>query len=497
MDNLRHLLRHDPAAALRAAQRQPADAGQSRGETAFIAGAALRLLGREIEAERQLRSALQIAPDHRDASLALAHLLRDQGRYAAAAQVVKAFFAALPHNSALVASLIVFLRECQQHRTAEDIWRAAFAESASAGHWYLGGELSLALGEFDVARERFDRCLALEPSHAAALLRRAHTGVVEDPDPFPAMLESLQRARNRLPPTSRIALDFANGKLCLDRGEVAPAFAYFDRGNREQRECAPWDRAAWESFVESCLRDQTGLPPPDTRGEEAVLIIGLPRSGTTLLATRLGQHPEIADRGELPWLELLAQGKIPVEMYLRHLRQDDAPRRYYLDKNPLNFCHLDAIARELPRARIIHCRRDPRDVAVSCYTQHFAHAGMAWTYGWQDILAFQRGYQRLVERPPRLATTWMDVDYADLVTEPEAELRRVIGFLDLSWNEAVLDAASEVPLRTASVWQARQPLHARSLGRWRAFSAHVAPLLSAYGDQAAPVGWSQPASPSV
>jgi hypothetical protein len=113
---------------------------------------------------------------------------------------------------------------------------------------------------------------------------------------------------------------------------------------------------------------------------------------------------------------------------------------------------------------------------------------MAWSYAWDDIVAFQHGYRQLIDQRAQ-DIAWMDIDYAELVGAPEATLRRAIDFLGLEWDATVLGDAADGPIATASVWQARQPLHARSLGRWRETAAHTAPLLAAYGVQAEPRDW--------
>ncbi|MEO8742060.1 MAG: sulfotransferase [Lysobacteraceae bacterium] len=487
MNTLRTLLQRDPAAALHAAQQL--DPGQElvAGETAFIIGAALHALDHADVAEASLRVALQRNPAHLHAGMELAHLQRNQGRYHAAAETVDALAIAAPDNGVFVMHAIVFLRECQQHAVAECIWQRA-APAVNPESSYLGGELAMALGDFNAARERFDQCLALDPIHSGAILRRAHTGPMIEPDAYSIHLERLGGQRQALPPVTRIAVDFALGKLAMDRGVQAKAFRHFDCGNSEQHAIAPWDRNGWDTFLSAHANQHVSAPVNPKRGDEVVFIIGLPRSGTTLLASRLGQHSQIVERGELPWLGMIDHTAITADIYLRHLRQDDAPMLRYIDKNPLNFRFLDIVARDFPRARVLHCRRDPRDTAVSCYMQSFAHPDLAWTYAWDDIIAFQHGYRALVEQRPK-DIAWMDVDYADLVAHPEATLRRAIDFLGMPWNDNVLEAATGGTIATASVWQARQPMHGRSVGRWRETAASTRELIAAYGDDSDPIAW--------
>ncbi|MEO8742086.1 MAG: sulfotransferase, partial [Lysobacteraceae bacterium] len=487
LNTLRTLLQSDPAAALHAAQQLGQDQETIAGETAFIIGAALHALDHANAAEVSLRTALLRNPAHLHAGMELAHLQRNQGRYRVAAETVDALVTATPGNGVFVLHAIVFLRECQQHAVAERIWLRA-AQAGNPESSYLGGELAMALGDFKEARERFDQCLALDPIHSGAILRRAHTGPMIEPDAYSNHLERLDQQRQALPPITRIAVDFALGKLAMDRGAQAKAFAHFDRGNSEQHAIAPWDRNGWKTFLSAHASLHAHAPGNPDRGDEVVFILGLPRSGTTLLASRLGQHPQIIERGELPWLGMIDHTAITADIYLRHLRQDDAPMLRYIDKNPLNFRFLDVVARDFPRARILHCRRDPRDTAVSCYTQFFAHPDLAWTYAWDDIIAFQHDYRALVEQRPK-DIAWMDIDYADLVAHPEATLRRAIDFLRMPWNDNVLEAATGGTIATASVWQARQPMHGRSVGRWRETAACTRALIAAYGNDSDPVAW--------
>ena len=253
-----------------------------------------------------------------------------------------------------------------------------------------------------------------------------------------------------------------------------------------------WSRAGWQAFVER----QCGLPPPQPvaatpeRGFVPVLIVGLPRSGTTLAATLLARHPAVRGRGELNWLAHLAThvdsaGRNAAALaqasalYAAQLRSDDSPARCYIDKNPLNFRHLGHAAALLPDLRVIHCRRDLRDTALSLWQQMFAHEDNAYAYDFAVIAAYAAVYRRLMQH-------WQDVldvprfelDYEALVADSEATLARLHAFLGLDPNSAS-DAAPQ-PIKTASVWQARQKIHAGSVGRWHAWVPHLPELEAAF-----------------
>jgi hypothetical protein len=214
----------------------------------------------------------------------------------------------------------------------------------------------------------------------------------------------------------------------------------------------------------------------------------MPRSGTTLIANALARHPAIVNRGELNWLATFAgdwreAGRQPgdtaalAEAYLAHLIRDDSKTaRYYLDKNPLNFAELDALAAFFPEARIVHCRREPRDLALSIYAQFFAHPDNGFAYSIANIARCRRDYSDLMHSwPPKLGLAPIEIEYERFVTEPESELARIWRLLDLNPAEADASRANAPAetVRTASVWQARQAISSGSVGRWRHYQGLI------------------------
>ena len=148
------------------------------------------------------------------------------------------------------------------------------------------------------------------------------------------------------------------------------------------------------------------------------------------------------------------------------LRQDDASLHFAIDKNPLDFRHPGLISAMLPQARIIHCRRDPRDTALSLWSQHFAHEDLAWSYDFADITDYMRGYSTLMAHWEQvLPTPICELDYETLVGDSEAVLGRVREFLGLDAQSAISNVVGSTAIATASVWQARQKVHGKSIGR--------------------------------
>jgi hypothetical protein len=223
-----------------------------------------------------------------------------------------------------------------------------------------------------------------------------------------------------------------------------------------------------------------------------VFVVGLPRTGTTLVATRLARRADVHDRGELNWIAAMYEHLSSQEaladrselqsvaaLIATQMRRDDAPARFYIDKNPLNFVYLNLIFALFPNARILHCRRAARDTALSLWSQHFAHPDLAFSYDFAGIAGVARHEQRLMAHwHSTHPAAILDVDYEALVADPSAQLERIGEFVGLPPS-----AATDAPaapggdvITTASVWQARQPVYTQAVGRWRRYAAFVPEL---------------------
>jgi hypothetical protein len=158
------------------------------------------------------------------------------------------------------------------------------------------------------------------------------------------------------------------------------------------------------------------------------------------------------------------------------MRRDDAPARFYIDKNPLNFAYVDFIAALFPRARFVYCRRDARDTVLSIWSQHFAHEALAFAYDFASIAQVLKDHRRFMQRwRERFAARIIEIDYEAVVSEPDAQTRRLGDFLGVA---RASDAADSQTVTTASVWQARQPVYARSVGRWKNYAPYLPELAS-------------------
>src|SRR5579884_573747 len=472
-----------------ALQRFPRDV-----ELRYWRGNALRLNGLVEQAESVYREVLGEDPCHRDAALALAFLLREQGRIVAASAVVSASTRSRAADAAESQANLGFLRECGAFAAAHELAQEARARFPDdAGIAALAGEFALAVGAFDRARDALRAALAREPQRAPCWLRLAYCGRFERADePDVRRFEDAWRDTARDAPT-RACIGFALGKALDDLGDYARAASVLREANALARATLPWDADRWHWFVAQRLAAPALPPRAPVADFTPVFVVGLPRTGTTLAATLLARRFDVRDRGELNWIgamhdHLAAHGQLhdaraiaaAAAVVEAQMRRDDAPARFHLDKNPLNFRYLDLIAAMFPQARVIHCRRGARDTALSLWMQYFAHDDMAFAYDFGTIAEFAAGYQRLMAHwRATLALPILDLDYEALVAEPEDAVHRLGAFLGATPSAA---SAPTGAIATASVWQARQPVYTSSIGRWRHYAPHLPELTQRFAE---------------
>jgi tetratricopeptide (TPR) repeat protein len=290
-------------------------------------------------------------------------------------------------------------------------------------------------------------------------------------------------------------------------GRYDDAFASAAQGNALRR--PPYDPAAVQEYVDRVIAYFTpqrlrSLPKATYRSDKPVFIVGMPRSGSTLVEQILASHPAVHGAGELDCLSRVAMGtltmlKAGLEEYPACLNgfsldQADGMAQIYLepvlslnreaaritDKMPLNFLHLGLVSVLFPDARIIHCRRDAMDTCVSCFMTSF-NTGNDFKYDLTHLGHFYRQYERLMDHWKKVVDVpILEVNYEDVVANVETESRRMIDFLGLPWDEQCLSFhASTLPAVTSSVQQVRRPIYAGSVQRWRRYEKHLGPLKAA------------------
>jgi Tfp pilus assembly protein PilF len=286
----------------------------------------------------------------------------------------------------------------------------------------------------------------------------------------------------------RSLLHFALGKIFDDLAEYQIAIRHFDEGNRLGRGSRHADGAHYGALVDWLIEafpQPVSRTPVASESELPILVVGMPRSGTTLAEQILASHPKVAAGGELDfWLHRADWiGKRPLshldtaaeqEMirdYLGLLTSVSPVAMRVTDKMPYNFPFLGIVHRLFPKARIIHCRRNPVDTALSIYCSRFPQ-GVDFTFSRNDIVVYYQAYSRLMAHwrqalPPE---QFLEIDYEGLVGGLEAVSRPMVEFCGLDWDAACLAFhQTDRPIRTLSAWQVRQPIHTGSVERWRRY----------------------------
>lgn len=450
--------------------------------------------GESSTAEVLLRDVLAHQSAHAAATFLLAGLLRQQGRMHAAACTVRQLFEHARQDADTVIKAVEMLDDMQRVSDAAAICEAEIAAGCADPriHAYAG-MLGIQLGRFDRVRDHYAFALAHSPQAVEwnipiglSSLQRYRDDRHAD---FQLFRDVLQRTD--VSGRTRITTLFALGKAHDDIADHAQATRYLRQANALAHAGSTWSRKHWRRGVEARLAHKPLslklAPPPDWT---PVFIVGVPRSGTTLVAELLARNPHVCNRGELPWLQRLAQPLFPFDenhveafeqaaaIYAAQLRQDDATAHWFIDKQPLNLLHIDLILALWPNARIIHCRRNQRDTALSLWSQSFHDHAHDYAYDFGDIVALIQGCDRLLaQASERHPASIHCVPYEDLATRPGQCLDELANWLGLPARD-LLDAPSRShAISTASAWQARQPIHSRSVARWRAYAPHVPELL--------------------
>ena len=375
---------------------------------------------------------------------------------------------------------------------------------------YIRGNYLKFMGRLDDAAQEYEKSLAINPDFAYAHWSLAFLGNRADPGP---RIDRIRRSLASTPTThpERPYLFYALYKELENAGADAEAWRALEAGFRGKRA-----QVTFDARVESDQYDQliAATPPgfigaSETPGDRStpVFVLGLPRTGTSLLERILGGHADVVLCGELndfrmqyKWVsdhycpgffDALALARLAAvdhadlgRRYLDHVAWRAPGARLFTDKNPGNFMMAGSILRALPHAKVIHLRRNPMDSGFSNLKELFAANAHAYSYDFADIAAHYRNYSRLMDHWHTIAPgRILDVHYEDMVSDPEAAARRVMAYLGLDYDDAQIRVeASALPSSTASSAQVRQPIHTRNIGGWKRYADRLAPLQALLGE---------------
>lgn len=486
-------LRSDMAGALAvfdaAAARFP-DSGDTRLGLAGL----LWQAGASHRAEQLLREWLAAHPGDEGMAFLLASFLREQGRLTDAGQVLLSAYANGEHDVVAIIRAVETLDDYGRQSEALVICENAIDAGADDPRLHAyAGMLGIQLGHFERTRSHYARALAQEPAAVEWNIPLGLAGLQRYKDASHADFSFFRDvlADPEITEYTRRSTLFALGKANDDVGDYASATACFRQANAMGHAHTHWSRKLWKRNIQARLAaplPSITLPAPSDW--TPVFVVGVPRSGTTLVAKRLADHASVRNRGELGWLQVWEERLSPknplhredleeaAQSLTQQLRQDDGDARWIIDKQPLNLLRVDLIMALWPHARIIHCQRNARDTALSLWSQSFHDPAHDYAYDFGDINAVIRGCRQLAEHwQARYPQAFRTVSYEQLVGEPETTVNALCEWLGVPSQSATLTANTQSVIATASSWQARQPIYTYSAGRWRHYVPYLPELL--------------------
>ena len=496
--------------------------------------------GRPKDAEMRLREILRDDPTNATATRALGSIALEEGRYRMATRLLQNAVKLAPDYFAAWVELSRALTEFEQLDEARDaIAQVIRLESGLAYPYVLLGNLESKAGDYEAAVTAFETALGKQADNGGALAGLGHAlktiGRQEQAidryrscvQSYPAFGEAWWSLANlktfrfsddevavmeqhvdqeRLNDETRVNINFALGKAYEDRGDYDKAFHRYDSGNKLRRAHESYDPVQNEALHDQIIEAITPQFIEENAAHaeqrnDPIFIVGLPRSGSTLIEQILASHSQVDGTHELPDLPRVIRtinqwqihGKgypvaVPLlepvhikELGEQYLNATDryrkgAPR--FTDKMPNNFSMVGLLALILPNAKIINARRHPLDSCMGSYKQLF-YRGQSFTYDLVELGEYYLEYQRIMDHWNKiLPGRVLDVHYENMVVNQEEETRRLIEFCELPWEDACLRFyETERAVNTASSEQVRQPIYSKSINAWRRFENHLGPLV--------------------
>ena len=477
-----------------------------------LAGIYMREEGRVSDAEALLRRATTRAPDFVAAWSMLANLLRESDRHREAIDCFKTVATLEPDNPAAWAGLGATYAHVGEVQKSIDAYDRSLALNWGVAGVHMGyGHVLKTAGDQSRALEAYRAAIRLRPDFGEVYWSMANLKVFRFKSEEVAAMEE-QVSRTDLSESADVHFRFALGKAHEDKGDYEAAWHYYDSGNQRQRKRVSHDPVVNEirheeiievisrEFLES--RAGAGFDAPDP-----ILIVGLPRSGSTLIEQILASHSLVEGTAELPTLSRVADSigryrrdhvvypksvldlrtkdfRAYGQQYIEETRNyRSTSRPFFTDKLPNNFSHVGLMHLILPNAKIINARRHPCDSCLGSYRQLWGE-GQHFTYDMMELAAYYQQYHLTMKHwHDVLPGKVLDVHYEETVTDLETQVRRILTHCGLPFEEAcVRFHETQRPVKTASSEQVRQPLYTGALGYWRRYEKHLGLWLEEFAD---------------
>ena len=468
-------------------------------------GISLKAIGRLKEAYEAYQKALELRPNYTQAMVNVGRMLGDMGQMEAAIAQLRRAVALDPDDrkaeDALVDALHMGDQAGEAERLAEKIYQR---DPDDVQAMIQLGNIRMVMGKRDDAVALARKAREAAPRAPGGLSLLAEADREADPEELLAEIESVLEEGQGF--RHRTGLNFSAANLCEKLKRHEEAFAHYVEGNAARKDQLQrlekyYDPESFERRVDRLIelfdKDRCA-GPGGSSSELPVFIVGMPRSGTSLTEQILASHSRVVGAGELKEIGQIMGWLTSAHDYPRTLPRDalgEAATGYLkytgkigrgaarvTDKMPGNFMNAGLITRMFPKARIVHCRRDPMDNCLSCFAQNFRADGLAWSTDLLDMGHQYCQYRRIMAHwrevlpPGRM----LDIDYEDTVADLEGQARRLVDFCGLEWEDACLEFhKTERAVSTASREQVRNPIYSTSVGRWKRHGAGVAPLVEA------------------
>ena len=458
-------------------------------------------------AEQQLAPMVAELPDNIEILVMMGQLKAAQYKPAEAINCINAALRIEPDQLALIRVLATYYMLGGQYDKALELYRQAIELNPDLPELTQSSSALLRVtNQHAAAEQQLRQAIERHPTYAASFPTITSLINFKPDDPLFQVINELLE-NSTLTDQDRTKLHFSLGKMYDDSHQYDLAFHHYQTGNElANRQYDPAKASHWIDEIiglwnrsAAPTETQAGLPSP-------VFVVGMPRSGTTLVEQILVSHPNTASAGETHFIENMAnlawetlgsqtnyphfQNQLTPALlaqlgteYLSRLRlkaQAVAASSHLIDKMPTNFAYVGLILELFPDAKIIHIGRDPLDTCLSCYFQNF-DTGNSYSFDLQSLGHFYRNYQRLMDHwQASYPDNILEIEYEQLINDQEHESKKMIDFIGLDWDPACLQFHTNTgPVITASATQVRQPIYKKSLQRWQNYRQHLQPLAAA------------------
>lgn len=464
------------------------------------------------EASAIYRGILEHAPHNTTAMFNLGIIAHRRSQYDDAEKLFNQILAMKPDDAEAISALGVIKLDQGDIEGALALSEKAVSKNPTAEAYARKGGLLRELGKMDDAIVEIQKAISLNPEYIGAYYDLSISKKFTSDDPDLLKMAKLAKKADKYPLERQTQLHFALGKAYVDAQELEKAFDHYNSGNKLKRETLNYTA----DFMQAYLQEIADLFTPEFMethkdighsSDKPIFIIGMPRSGTTLVEQIIASHPDVHGAGELhafrnavpvvpnPALpELFTQTEASchkglldllskdvaheiAEEYLADINKLSPNQKHVTDKMPFNFLWAGLIRLVFPNAKIVHCTRNPMDTGLSIYRQLFTQL-TPWAYDLKEIGQVYNGYKHLTDHWHNLFPNHIyNANYESIVSNQEEETRKLLAFCELEWHDDCLEFyKAKRQVKTASVYQVRQPIYKDSVKGWRRFETQLQPL---------------------